>query len=226
MHPRKNIIMSAAPGPAENPSTARAQAGFEGTLEGTNSVGVQGLFSYKTLHEVDWLLAAVLPADEAFGHITRVESNIRNIMLAIALLIAPAIWWRVYRRLLPMEALRANIQAMRREPQNVQELAITKRDEIGALTGEFNELMRERRRVMDALIQSEERFRTITDNLPALIGYVDREQRYRFNNQTYEEWFGIKRDALAGLTMREVLGEAEYAKVADHVVHRRCKAIR
>ena len=69
IHPRQDSILGAAPGPAENPSTARALAGFEGTLEGTNSAGMRGLFSYKSLTEVNWLLAAVLPADEAFGQI-------------------------------------------------------------------------------------------------------------------------------------------------------------
>jgi len=30
----------------------------------------------------------------------------------------------------------------------------------------------------------------ITDNTPALISYVDSEQRYRYANATYREWFG------------------------------------
>jgi diguanylate cyclase (GGDEF)-like protein/PAS domain S-box-containing protein len=217
IHPRKDIIMLPAPGAAQNPSTAKAMAGFEGTLEGTNSKGMPGLFSYKSLQEVNWLLASVLPADEAFGEIDAAETKIRNIMIALSLLLAPLIWWLAYWRLRPLQALRANIQAMRGDPREARELAVTSRDEIGALTREFNDLMRERRGAMDALIASEERFRTITDNLPALIGYVDRDQRYRFNNQTYEEWFGIERGALIGMTMREVLGEQEYAKVADYV---------
>lgn len=205
IHPRQDSILGAAPGPAENPSTARALAGFEGTLEGTNSAGMRGLFSYKSLTEVNWLLAAVLPADEAFGQIGEIETKIRNAMLFISLLLAPLIWWVAYRRLRPLEALRANIQELRREPHRAGELEVQSRDEIGALTQEFNDLIRERRIATDALIASEERFRTITDNLPVLVGYVDRDLRYRFNNLAYEEWFGVDRDALIGLTMRELL---------------------
>ena len=42
-----------------------------------------------------------------------------------------------------------------------------------------------------ALRQSEERMRLVANNVPALISYVDRDQRYRFSNRTYDAWFGI-----------------------------------
>src|SRR5687767_2468143 len=42
-----------------------------------------------------------------------------------------------------------------------------------------------------ALRESEERLRLIANNVPALISYVDRDQRYAFSNRTYEDWFGI-----------------------------------
>ena len=42
-----------------------------------------------------------------------------------------------------------------------------------------------------ALRESEERMRLVANNVPALISYVDREQRYRFSNRTYDDWFGI-----------------------------------
>jgi len=31
----------------------------------------------------------------------------------------------------------------------------------------------------------------VTDHLPVLISYLDREQRFRFVNKTYHDWFGI-----------------------------------
>ena len=36
----------------------------------------------------------------------------------------------------------------------------------------------------EALADSEERLRTITDNMPAMIGYMDTQERFRFVNQT------------------------------------------
>lgn len=62
-----------------------------------------------------------------------------------------------------------------------------------------------------ALADSERRLRDIADNLPVLIGYVDTEQRYRFSNRTYEQWFGLPPEAIEGRLMADVLGESLYA---------------
>ncbi|MGN6525870.1 MAG: PAS domain-containing protein [Burkholderiaceae bacterium] len=64
---------------------------------------------------------------------------------------------------------------------------------------------------------SERRLKAITDNLPALIGYVDRHEAYRFLNAAYRPIFGVDPDATVGRTMTEVLGPATYARVEEHV---------
>ncbi|MEK6592440.1 MAG: PAS domain S-box protein [Pseudomonadota bacterium] len=75
----------------------------------------------------------------------------------------------------------------------------------------------ERVRVEHALRASEQRLQTITDNIPALIGYVDSGQRYRFANRTYEVWHGDAPEQLYGRTLREVVGDDYYAKVRPHI---------
>ena len=57
----------------------------------------------------------------------------------------------------------------------------------------------------------------VADAAPVLIGYLDDQQRYRFVNRAYEEWFGVDRAEIEGRTLREVVGEAGYAKVKDYV---------
>jgi PAS domain S-box-containing protein len=59
-----------------------------------------------------------------------------------------------------------------------------------------------------ALRDREQELQLIADALPALISYVDIEQRYRFVNRAYEVWFRRNRDEILGKTVREVLGEA------------------
>jgi len=61
------------------------------------------------------------------------------------------------------------------------------------------------------VIESEERLRTIADNVPALIAYLDTDLRYRFANDRYREWFGVRCDAMIGRTIPEAMGEAFYA---------------
>ncbi len=56
--------------------------------------------------------------------------------------------------------------------------------------------------------QSDERLRLVMDAVPALISYVGPDLRYRFNNQAYEEWFGVARNHFVGMSMRDALGEA------------------
>ncbi|WP_017716068.1 PAS domain S-box protein [Kamptonema formosum] len=68
-----------------------------------------------------------------------------------------------------------------------------------------------------ALRESEEKIRLIADSLPAVISYVDSQQRYVFINKTYETWFGRDRTEIIGKAIKEVLGEPAYEKICPHV---------
>ncbi len=63
----------------------------------------------------------------------------------------------------------------------------------------------------------EERFRTIADSMPELVSFVDAEQRYQFNNKSYEKWYGIPTENYKGRPVREVLGESLYATVQPYI---------
>jgi PAS domain S-box-containing protein len=58
------------------------------------------------------------------------------------------------------------------------------------------------------------RLRLVADAVPALVAYVDREERYRFTNRAFMEWFG---QDVTGQTLRDVLGEAAYAVISPYV---------
>ena len=74
-----------------------------------------------------------------------------------------------------------------------------------------------RREYEQALRESEQRLRIIADNLPALVSYIDAEQRYRFHNRAYEEWLRIPKAGIAGRTVREVWGEHRYAVLEPNI---------
>ncbi len=69
----------------------------------------------------------------------------------------------------------------------------------------------------EALRQRETELRLITDTLPVLISFVDSEQRYRFNNRAYQEWFGHPTAELYGKSVWEVLGEPAYKVLRPYV---------
>lgn len=73
-----------------------------------------------------------------------------------------------------------------------------------------------RRATERELRASEARIRAITNNLPALIVYVDGDERYRFCNQHVERVFGVSPERLIGATIEEVAGPAVYAEIKGH----------
>jgi diguanylate cyclase (GGDEF)-like protein/PAS domain S-box-containing protein len=68
-----------------------------------------------------------------------------------------------------------------------------------------------------ALRESEERLLLIANNVPALISYVDREQRYRFSNRTYDDWFGIPYQRMQGRTVSEIFGDEAYGRMRPDI---------
>ncbi len=75
----------------------------------------------------------------------------------------------------------------------------------------------ERQLTEEALRRREEELRLITNALPVPIAYVDKYQRYGFNNQTYETWFGKPASTLLGKHIRDVVGEAAYATIRPYI---------
>lgn len=56
----------------------------------------------------------------------------------------------------------------------------------------------------------------ITDNVPALISYVDSAGRYRYTNRTYLEWFGLTPGEVEGRHIRDVLGDPAWEAIRGH----------
>ena len=58
-----------------------------------------------------------------------------------------------------------------------------------------------------ALGESERFIKNITNAMPAMVAYWDKDLRCRFANQSYMEWFGKTPEAIIGKTMMDLLGE-------------------
>lgn len=69
-----------------------------------------------------------------------------------------------------------------------------------------------------ALAASESRIRAITNNLPVLISYMDRDLMIRFVNQTYEKWFGRAWQVSENTQLREHWDEDLYNKRIPYVM--------
>ena len=75
----------------------------------------------------------------------------------------------------------------------------------------------DRKKIEESLQQRETELQLVTDTVPVMISFIDTDQRYRFNNKCYEEWFGYSASVLYGKHIREILGEADYKNVQPYV---------
>jgi PAS domain S-box-containing protein len=70
----------------------------------------------------------------------------------------------------------------------------------------------------EALRDSERRIRIITDNVPVLIAYVDREERYRFANRPYQAVMKLSaQDSEGRRRVAEILDPARYARLKPRI---------
>lgn len=84
---------------------------------------------------------------------------------------------------------------------------------IIAVAIEVTDLVLARKRVE----LNSQRLQLISDALPSLISYVNREEKYEFVNRSYEQWFGRSSSELVGKTVSEVLGKQAYETVKGHM---------
>lgn len=98
-------------------------------------------------------------------------------------------------------------------PLYFQASFVPDRAESGEVTGFYAMVMDITARKWAELQQAEgeARLRTITDNLPVLISFVDANGIVRFCNATHEAWLGKSVAQLIDRPLREMLGETAYA---------------
>ncbi|MCX4063722.1 PAS domain-containing protein [Pseudomonas sp. S1Bt30] len=65
--------------------------------------------------------------------------------------------------------------------------------------------------------ESERWIRLITDNVPALIGYLNADLVYEFTNKVYEQWYCWPRGMMLGLSLREVHSEQHCQRLDAYV---------
>jgi PAS domain S-box-containing protein len=127
-----------------------------------------------------------------------------------ALAVAVAAVWNVERGVGPYVILDSSIQGHALELQAFLAVAAITSLALAVAVSESA-------RAQESLRLSEERLRTIGDNLPVLIGYFDRDLRFRLGNKAYEDWWGKPREARIGQTVRETEGEEVWRQIQSYV---------
>jgi len=92
------------------------------------------------------------------------------------------------------------------------------RDKTGLPAGHIVTLrdITESKRAEETLNRSREQLRLITDTLLAAVAHVDKQYRYLWVNQTYEQWMKVSREEVRGLSVAEVLGDVFFQAIEKH----------
>jgi diguanylate cyclase (GGDEF)-like protein len=144
-HPKRSRILQrndAAGGYSS--ASARALAGFEGTLTAVSRFGVSGLFSFKRMKTTNWIVGAIYPADEAFAPVRTLEKEAIAVGCLLACLAGSLAWFITRRQIRSLDALKATIEAIRNGDSYAPSREY-RRDEIGTLASAFETLIAERR---------------------------------------------------------------------------------
>lgn len=64
--------------------------------------------------------------------------------------------------------------------------------------------------------QTERRLQAITDHIPAMIGYWNRDLHCEFANDAYRQWFGLSPEAMIGMHLGDLLGETLFLQNLPH----------
>ena len=97
----------------------------------------------------------------------------------------------------------------------VSHIVIAHRDPQGEVEY-FSALMRDisdAKAAEQAVRDSEHRLRMVTDNLPVLISYLDRDLRFQFVNRTYQQWFGSEAAPQVGTSVQDFYGAQAWLEI-------------
>lgn len=87
---------------------------------------------------------------------------------------------------------------------------------LAAAIDERDRTIEDRSQVEAALLSSRETLRTITDNLPVLIGDIDSDLRYQFNNAAYGKILNVDPTQLKGQRVADVVSPALMAELMPY----------
>lgn len=68
----------------------------------------------------------------------------------------------------------------------------------------------DRVKAVNALAESREELSQLTNALPILVGFIDRDNTYRFANEGYREWFGLPAADVIGKHVADIVGQDYY----------------
>jgi len=204
-------VLQPSPARGRNLLYDRMADGFEGSGLAVSSEGGSKLYSGVRVPTADWLILAALPTEVAFRPLDSLRHYLYVIAGLLTLAAALLIGFMSRRLLAPLQEAGRAMQRMTGGEIPLAPLPVVRRDEVGQLVENFNQLIADRQQYEAALADSEQRFRLLVERAPDGI-YVQTQGRFAYVNGAALALFGAKSSA-------ELLGRSVLSQV-----HADCQA--
>lgn len=187
-----------------------------GILDGPSADGIDRIGGFTATTRVPWLVYVGIPTGAALLPVK--ERLLENVlvggaMLALGLIAATVVANRISAALRELSDDAAKLESGDLSHRS----RVRQGGEVGALASTLNRMSDALQERTAALESTQAQLRQITDNLPVMIAYLDRDLRFRFVNRVYRDWLGIDPSELLGRTLSEFHGRDVYATFSGHV---------
>lgn len=116
--------------------------------------------------------------------------------------------------------LETSINQPRKPVQIIHEELVVERNAIRLLNGQvlltFTDITSQYK-YSESLLENEIWMRTITDNVPALIAYIDSQRRFAYTNQYYRTWYGLSEEDCLGVLVSESHLKPVYSQLSRYM---------
>lgn len=168
---------------------------------------------YRGLHNVDWVLAGVVPAQEANLVMAGLAGEYLLLLLLALLLAVPLAWLGTQRLLRPLTALQRKIRAM--PAGKDADIAVEGCAELQTLAATVADVYQDRRRIADKLSLREAMFQVLNEASPLGVFVCDAEGVLSYGNRAVLAMAGMERGAAYWFGRRwlEAVHSSDYQQV-------------
>ena len=206
-------IMTPISKPGVNPEHDKFMAGFEGSGISVNSRGIRMLLTAKKIPTPGWYIRVGLPLETAFAPIKKMKIWAYSLALGLSLLSSLLLWLVIRQTLRPLYDASKLIEDITCKRLPLQQIPVTKNDEIGQLLTSFNTHLDYRK-------QAEEETRDLMLMLEAVPNSIlihDAAGNFLYANQRTFDLHGYSRDEFMVLNLRQLVTPASEKLINERI---------
>lgn len=111
----------------------------------------------------------------------------------------------------------AAVLALVSQASKVEWLLMRRSKQLERVREQLGQEIARTRNAAHGLQAAEKRMQQVSDQLPILFLYVDRDERCRYHNKACAEWLGLPAESISGQLLRDIFGDEHYPLIAPQI---------